>query len=70
MRTQTLHQWVRKYQIDTAMCDGISSEEQCRINALEHKVRELRLANKILRLASALFAQAELVRRSNPKKLY
>lgn len=52
------------------MCDGISSEEQCRINALEHKVRELRLANKILRLASALFAQAELVRRSNPKKLY
>ena len=33
------------------------------MQALEREVRELRKANEILKLASALFAQAELDRR-------
>ena len=60
---QTLHDWVRKHEIDTGMRDGVTSAERDRIKALEREVRELRKANEILRLASAFFAQAELDRR-------
>ena len=60
---QTLHEWVRKHEIDTGMRDGITSEERDRIKALEREVKELRRANEILKLASAFFAQAELDRR-------
>jgi transposase len=60
---QTLHDWVRKHEIDTGMCDGVTSAERNRVKALEREVRELRKANEILRLASAFFAQAELDRR-------
>ncbi|MDO9402166.1 MAG: transposase, partial [Polaromonas sp.] len=54
---QTLHEWVRKHEIDTGLRDGITSEERDRIKALEREVKELRRANEILKLASAFFAQ-------------
>ena len=60
---QTLHDWVRKHEIDTGMRDGVTSEERDRLRALERKNKELRRANEILKLASAFFAQAELDRR-------
>lgn len=60
---QTLHDWLRKHEIDTGMRDGVTSAERDRVKALEREVRELRKANEILRLASAFFAQAELDRR-------
>ena len=60
---QTLHDWVRKHEIDTGMRDGVTGAERDRVKALEREVRELRKANEILRLASAFFAQAELDRR-------
>ena len=60
---QTLHDWVRKHEIDTGMRDGVTSAERDRVKALEREVRGLRKANEILRLASAFFAQAELDRR-------
>jgi transposase len=60
---QTLHDWIRKHEIDTGMRDGVTSAERDRVKALEREVRELRKANEILRLASAFFAQAELDRR-------
>ena len=60
---QTLHEWVRKQEIDTGMREGTTSEERDRIKALEREVKELRRANEILKLASAFFAQAELDRR-------
>lgn len=59
----TLHEWIRKHEVDTGMRDGISSEERERIKALEREVKELRRANEILKLASAFFAQAELDRK-------
>jgi len=59
---QTLHEWVKKHEIDTGMRDGVTSEERERIKALEREVKELRRANEILKLASAFFAQAELDR--------
>ncbi len=60
---QTLHDWVKKHEIDTGLRDGITSEERDRIKALEREVKELRRANEILKLASAFFAQAELDRK-------
>jgi len=60
---QTLNEWVRKYEVDSGLRDGVSSEERERIKALEREVKELRRANEILKLASAFFAQAELDRK-------
>jgi transposase len=60
---QTLHDWVRKYEIDTGMRDGVTSDERERLKVLERENKELRRANEILKLASAFFAQAELDRR-------
>jgi transposase-like protein len=59
---QTLHDWVKKHEIDTGVRDGVTTAEQERIKALERENKELRQANEILRLASAFFAQAELDR--------
>jgi len=60
---ETLRRWVRRQERDTGQREGLSTAERDRIKALEREVRELRKANEILRLASALFAQAELDRR-------
>ena len=60
---QTLHEWVRKQEIDTGLRDGVTRDERERIKTLEREVKELRRANEILKLASAFFAQAELDRR-------
>ena len=60
---QTLHEWVRKAEVDSGMRDGITTDERERLKALEREVKELRRANEILKLASAFFAQAELDRR-------
>lgn len=58
----TLHEWIKKHEIDTGVRDGVTSAERERIKALERENKELRQANEILRLASAFFAQAELDR--------
>ena len=60
---QTLHEWVKRDQIDTVVRDGITTSEREQMKALEREVKELRKANEILKLASAFFAQAELDRR-------
>ncbi len=59
----TLHEWVKRHEVDTGLRDGVTSEECERIKALEREVKELRRANEILKLASTFFAQAELDRR-------
>src|SRR5574343_32575 len=58
----TLHEWVKKHEIEVGVRDGVPLVERERIKALEREVKELRRANEILRLASAFFAQAELDR--------
>ena len=60
---QTLHEWVKRDQIDTGVSDGITTSEREQMKALERENKELRKANEILKLASAFFAQAELDRR-------
>ncbi len=58
----TLHEWVKKTEVDSGKRAGLPSDVAQKMKALEHENRELRQANEILRKASAYFAQAELDR--------
>ena len=59
---QTLNEWVKKVEVDSGQCGGITTEMAEKIKALERENRELKQTNEILRKASAYFAQAELDR--------
>ena len=63
---QTLHDWVKKAEIDSGQRAGVPTDMSDKLKALERENRELRQANEILRKASAYFATAELDRRSKP----
>ena len=60
---ESLRKWIRRSEVDSGQREGVTSEEQARVKALERENLELRRANEILRKASAYFAQAELDRR-------
>jgi len=60
---QTLHEWVKKAEVDAGGRAGVPTEVAAKLKALERENRELRQANEILRKASAYFAQAGLDRR-------
>jgi transposase len=62
----TLHEWVKRREVDQGTRAGVPTEVGERMKALERENRELRQANEILRKASAYFAMAELDRRSKP----
>ena len=51
---ETLHNWVRRAEIDAGHRGGLTTEERKRLRGLEREVRELRRANEILRKASDL----------------
>ena len=63
---QTLHDWVKKAEVDRGQRAGVPTDMADKLKALERENRELRQANEILRKASAYFAQAELDRRYKP----
>ena len=56
---QTLHEWVKRAEVDSGRRVGVPTEVGAQLKALERENRELRQANEILRKASAYFAQAE-----------
>jgi transposase len=60
---QTLHEWVKRVEVDTGMREGVTTSEVQRMKDLERENKELRRANEIVKWASAFFAQAELDRR-------
>ena len=62
----TLHEWVKRREIDQGTRAGVPTEVGEKIKAMEREIRELRQANEILRKASAYFAMAELDRRPKP----
>ena len=59
---QTLHEWLKRTEVDSGKRAGVPTEVTDKLKALERENRELRQANEILRKASAYFAQAELDR--------
>src|SRR5947208_14120637 len=64
---QTLHDWVKKAEIDSGQRAGVQTDTAEKLKALERENRELRQANEILRKASAYFAMAEHDRRTKPR---
>jgi len=58
----TLHEWVKKTEVDSGKQSGLPCDVAEKMKALEREKRELRQANEILRKASAYFAMAELDR--------
>ena len=54
----TLHEWVKKAEVDSGRRAGVPSDLAEKLKALERENRELRQANEILRKAAAYFAQA------------
>ena len=60
---QTVLNWVRKAQVDAGQRPGVSTAEAAELRRLRAEVKQLRLANDILKTASAFFAAAELDRR-------
>ncbi|QHP66022.1 IS3 family transposase [Bradyrhizobium sp. LCT2] len=50
---QTLHDWVKKAEVDSGQRAGVPTEMAEKLKALERENRELRQANEILRKASA-----------------
>lgn len=63
---QSLHEWVKKAEVDSGVRAGLPAEVAEKLKALERENRELRQANEILRKASAYYAQAEIDRRFKP----
>src|SRR5690349_10598616 len=62
----TLHEWVKRSEVNSGVRAGVPSDVAEKIKALQRENRELRQANEILRKASAYFAMAEPDRRSRP----
>jgi transposase-like protein len=62
----TLHEWVKRWEIDRGSRAGVPTDIAEKMKAMERENRELRQTNEILRKASAYFAMAELDRRSKP----
>jgi transposase len=60
----TLHEWVKRTEVDRGVRAGVPTDVAEKMKSLERENRELRQANEILRKASAYFAMAELDRRS------
>ena len=58
---QTVHNWVRKAEVDAGARPGTTSVESAEIRKLRSELREVRRANDILKAASIFFA-AELDR--------
>ncbi|MBW8462598.1 IS3 family transposase [Acidovorax sp.] len=53
---QTLHEWIKRAEVDAGKREGVTTSEAQRVKDLEREVKELRRANEILKLASAFFA--------------
>lgn len=62
--TEVLRRWVRQAETDHGQRPGLTTTEREELKRLQRENLELKRANDILRKASALFAQAELDRRS------
>ncbi|SDC56945.1 transposase [Rhodococcus tukisamuensis] len=58
---QTLHNWIRKAQVDSGQRAGVTTDAADELRKLRAENRELKRANEILKSASTFFA-AELDR--------
>lgn len=52
--SQTLHEWVKRFERDSGVRAGVPTDVATRLKALERENRELRQANEILRKARTI----------------
>ena len=57
MHPVTLHEWVKRAEIDAGQRAGLTTGERERLKQLERENKELRRTNEILKSASAFFAR-------------
>jgi transposase len=67
---QTLHEWVKRDQVDHGERDGVTTDERERLKALEREVKELRRANEILKVAARFSPRRSSTAVSSPEGLY
>ena len=60
---QTLHEWVKRVEVDSGVREVVTSSEAQRMKELEREVKELRLGEKRSRQLEYLGGPAELDRR-------
>jgi transposase len=48
---QTLHEWVKRVEVNKGVREGVTTSEAQRVKELEREVKEVRRANEILKLA-------------------
>lgn len=56
---QALNEWFKQAEHDAGKREEITTAEAQRVKKLEHEVKELRRTYELLKLANALFDQAE-----------
>ncbi len=56
---QTLHNWVRREEVDSGRRPGVSSEMAAEMRKLRAENKELKRANEILKSASVFFAELD-----------
>src|SRR5215204_2003777 len=54
--TETLRKWIRQAEVDAGQRPGVTGDESAELKRLRRENAELRLANEILKSASAFFA--------------
>ena len=67
---QTLNEWVKRKEVDTGVRDGVTTAETQRVKELEHRVKELRRANEMLKLASAFLSRRSSTADASPESVY
>ena len=60
---QTLHEWVKRVEVDSGVREVVTTSEAQRMKEREHENNALRRVHEILKWASAFFARMELDRR-------
>lgn len=67
---QTLHEWVKKAEVDSGRRAGVPTDTADKLKALERENHELRQANEILRKASAYLRRRSSTARSSDDRVY
>ena len=67
---QTLHEWVKKVEVDSGKRAGVPTDVAEKLKALERENRELRQANEILRKRLQILNRRSSSARSSDDRIY
>lgn len=67
---QTLHEWVKRAEVDSGRRAGVPTDTADKLKALEREVRELRQANEILVRRQHILRRRSSTARSSDDRVY